>query len=87
MPRYTYKCIVCNEQIVVQHSVNDKQTDCDLCNSTASLHRVMSKINLYKKPTPAETDVGSVVKEHIEDTREEIENMKEKLKNNWSEND
>ena len=83
MPKYTYKCVECEERITIYHSVKDKQTDCGLCKKKDALQRVPSKISLYKNMTSSSAEVGGVVKEHIEDTREEIKNMKEKLKSDW----
>ena len=83
MPKYTYKCIECGERITIYHSVANKQTDCGLCEKKDVLQRVPSNINLYKNITSDRIEVGSIVKEHIEETREEIESMKEKLKDDW----
>ena len=84
MPKYTYKCVECEERIIVHHSVNEKQADCELCKKEGVLQRVPSKINIYKNMTSGVAEVGSIVKEHIEDAREEIEDMKEKLKSGWN---
>ena len=80
MPKYTYKCIECKERIIVHHSIGEKQVDCELCKKKDVLQRIPSKINLYEKMTSSSAEVGSVVKEYIENTREEIEEIKEKLK-------
>ena len=69
--------------MVVYHTIVEKQNDCDLCGSTSTLKRVPSKINLQEK-TIENQKPGSVVKEHIESTKEEIENMRENFKHSWN---
>ena len=62
------------------HAIVERQNDCGLCGSTNVLKRVPSKINLQEKPPSSPAKVGSVVKEHIEDIKEEIGDMREKFK-------
>ncbi len=77
MPRYTYKCDVCGKSFEVSHSISDKLTDCD-CGEEGSLKRIPSlpfRVSAKeggKKP-------GQVVKEFIEDTKEEVRKTKEKI--------
>ena len=65
--------------MVMYHAIVDKQNDCGLCGSTNVLKRVPSKINLQERTIETQKP-GSIVKEHIENTKEEIENMREKFK-------
>jgi protein involved in sex pheromone biosynthesis len=87
MPRYTYRCLECKEKIVIHHSTSDKQHNCELCDSTDTLERIPVTINLYKTEITRQTEPGNIVKEHIEDIREEIDNMKEKFKRSWTEDE
>jgi len=87
MPKYTYKCIECAGFTVIHHSVGTTVNECGLCGMVDTLKKVPSKINLYKEETSMAPQVGSVVKEHIEETHAEIEELKEKLKSGWREND
>jgi len=65
--------------MVMYHTIVEKQNDCGLCGSTNVLKRVPSKINLQEKIIETQKP-GSIVKEHIENTKEEIENMRENFK-------
>jgi len=69
----------CEEFMVMYHTIVEKQNDCGLCGSTNVLKRVPSKINLQEKIIETQKP-GSIVKEHIENTKEEIENMRENFK-------
>jgi len=69
--------------MVIRHSVDDKQHNCGVCGESDVLERLLSTINLHKTSAPQKEAAGSLVKEHIESTREEIKDMKEKLKHNW----
>ena len=78
MPRYTYRCDVCAEYFEVFHSIHDRLTDCK-CGSQGSLERVPSlpfRVSIDR----GEQKPGEVVKEFIEDAREEIEEEKRKMK-------
>ena len=75
MPNYVYKCMSCEKVISIFHSFSEKATDCGLCSAKESLRRDYSTpFNLASK-----TKVGEVVRQHIEDTREEIKQEKERL--------
>jgi len=77
MPRYTYKCIECDKVFEVTHSMKEKYTHCDMCGEP-SLTKIFSPIT--KKKQVEEEKVGSVVKKHIEEAKEDIRQEKEKLR-------
>ena len=68
------------------HAIADQQTDCGLCGSINVLKRVPAKINLQERTIETQKP-GSVVKEHIENTKEEIENMRENFKHSWNDDE
>ena len=70
--------------MVVHHASNMRINKCDNCGHEECLKRVPGKINLYSKDDEKKGPVGSVVKEHIRDIREEIMETKEKFKNEWT---
>ena len=72
--------------MVMYHAIVDRQNDCGLCGSTNVLKRVPSKINLQERTIETQKP-GSIVKEHIENTKEEIENMRENLKHSWNDDE
>ena len=78
MPKYTYKCLECLTTKAVRHSISERYTTCETCGASA-LVRVPSGINIQSNIETDKEAVGSLVKEHIESTREEIEAMKKRL--------
>ena len=87
MPRYTYKCVDCGTIAVISHRASERRTDCDACQGLGTLKKVPSMINIDKESERSTATVGSIVKEHIEDTKEEITLLKEKLRGNIFENE
>ena len=77
MPRYIYKCKTCTREFEVFHGMSEKLENCEECSGV--LFRVPSttftttKTNATEKP-------GQMVKEFIQDAKEEIEAEKEKMK-------
>ena len=80
MPNYVYKCISCEKTVNIFHSFSDKPTDCGLCGAVGSLQRDYSTpFNVSNKPTGTKAKTGHVVRQHIEEAREEIKKEKERL--------
>ena len=77
MPRYTYRCKSCVREFEVFHGMSERIESCDEC--SGALFRVPSATFTTMK-TAAKNKTGQVVKEFIEDAREEIEAEKEKMK-------
>jgi len=77
MPRYTYRCSACVNEFEVFHGMSEKLENCDEC--SGSLFRVPSTTFTTTK-TSATKKTGQIVKEFIEDAKEEIEAEKEKMK-------
>ena len=76
MPRYIYRCKVCQEYTEVSHSMTEKLTDCG-CGEKSSLTRVPSiPFNVTSKD---KQKAGQVVKEFIDDGKREIEKYKEEI--------
>jgi len=81
MPKYSYKCSDCNEITTLYHSTSDIMVDCDMCSSSSTLRRLPSKFSLFKEDKKIK--VGSIVKRSIEDFREDLEQEKRELKNEF----
>ena len=79
MPRYLYHCNECDEEYQALHSIKEKLTDCKLCNSENSLIRVPSSFMSGHKNKTLNQKPGSVVKEFIESSTEELKKQKEDL--------
>jgi len=82
MPRYTYRCDECEEVFEVNHSMNMKLKDCELCESVGSLVRIPSTtfITTTTKSTKDNKKVGDVVNGHIEESKKELKTEQQKLK-------
>lgn len=75
MPKYTYKCKECDEIFEVSHSMSERLTDCENCDTINSLAKIPAQIAVqYKKES------GKVVDEYIEQAKQEVSEEKERLK-------
>jgi hypothetical protein len=73
VPKYTYRCNVCNEYSEVYHSISEKLTDCS-CGGEGSLIRVPSlPFRVSEKST---NKPGQLTREFIKDAKKEIEDYK-----------
>ena len=80
MPNYVYKCISCDTIVTIFHSFSEKATDCDFCGALNSLKRdYTASFNTPNKGIKINKEVGQVVRQHIEEAREEIKQEKEKF--------
>ena len=75
MPKYTYKCKECEDIFETSHSMTERLTDCEKCNTIESLVKIPVKVSsLYKDPK-----VGKIVEEHIEEAKKELAEEKQSL--------
>jgi len=82
MPRYTYRCQNCDAFFQIVHSIKEKLKDCEECQLADTLQRIPSIPFVIDKLTTAEKrPVGNVVKEYIEDVRDELQQEKRELSN------
>jgi len=77
MPRYTYRCRTCIREFEVVHGMSEKLENCEECSGV--LFRVPSTTFTTTKTNSAEKP-GQIVKEFIEDVKEEVEAEKQKMK-------
>lgn len=78
MPRYNYRCDHCGIQEILWHSITEKEEDCQHCNTTGSLEKMISSFTTVDHHP---TKTGIIVKRTIRELKEEIEMEKSKLKN------
>lgn len=81
MPKYTYKCSECDDTHTAFHSMSVTLSDCLECGCVGSLQRLVTSFNLEKQDENIDKPSGFLVKKTIEDTRQEIQALKEKLVN------
>lgn len=58
------------------HSMTERLTDCEKCNTINSLTKIPNNIAVHYK----DDNVGKVVKDYIENAKEELREEKEQLK-------
>jgi|TARA_R110002020_G_scaffold72542_9_gene186675 putative FmdB family regulatory protein len=82
MPKYTYLCGECEMEFEVKHSIKERCEKCKNCGSEKSIERIPSGFFLSKKDTKNEhsSTPGHIVKEAIEEAREDLKQDKEALK-------
>ncbi len=68
MPRYTYKCLECNESFDVVHGMNDEHYTCGFCHST-KIERVPQMPHIHRERTSKGERVGEATKRAIEENR------------------
>tara|TARA_R110002020_G_scaffold285851_1_gene501383 strand:+ start:80 stop:343 length:264 start_codon:yes stop_codon:yes gene_type:complete len=82
MPRYVYRCEKCENVFQIAHSIKEKLTDCEECKTKETLKRIPSMpLILTNKEEKQKEKVGTLVKQHIEDTKEELKQEKKTLQN------
>jgi len=74
MPRYVYKCGVCGSSFVTVHGMMEDQDHCDICFESSCVSRIPQMPSVKHK-----TDAGKVVKEFIDDARDELTKEKKRL--------
>ena len=82
MPRYAYRCDACEILFERIHSMAEKLTDCENCNSEGSLKRIPSNFFYSDSVEPSSANsgrVGEIVKNHIEETKGAIEQEKREM--------
>jgi len=79
MPRYQYSCNSCEQSFTFVHLMDEKLEKCKLCGEIGTVKKVYSVIR-KTSVAPKKEKVGQTVKDHIEETREEVKREKERLK-------
>lgn len=78
MPKYSYRCDECAEEIEHYHSMNETLADCPACEALNSMTRLPSRFSLFKDNK--ENKVGDLVRATIMENQEELQQEKERLK-------
>jgi len=76
MPLYKYKCKECKNIFEKNHSMSERLTDCEHCDTIDSLTKVPFAIATTYK----DSSVGKVVDEHIQDAKRDLEEEKNRMK-------
>lgn len=76
MPTYTYRCKKCEIVFQKKHSMDERLTDCEHCDTIETLIKIPSSISVHYKNNEA----GKIVDEYIKDVKKEIEEEKNRMK-------
>jgi putative FmdB family regulatory protein len=78
MPRYQYRCKSCKNVSTISHASTEVETCCPLCNKPESLEKLLTRFRTGKTGTKKHK-VGQVTEQFIKDSRQELEQQKDKL--------
>ena len=81
LPKYVYYCKDCDNSFEAKHSLDKKLTVCKICNGENSVNRIPSNvfISIKNDKIGKQSNVGELVKEAIEETKDELSQNKETL--------
>jgi putative FmdB family regulatory protein len=79
MPSYVYECSKCSDVTEVFHSMSEDRTDCEACGEQNTLNKI-PEVPIYLKSNTA----GKVVKQHIEDAKQQVREDKEQMKKDYT---
>jgi len=86
MPKYLYTCTNCHTRFYFYHLMSEKRTDCEVCEISDTLVKLPSHFSLLSD-IDDKKKVGDLVKKFIEESRDELNLEKEKVKNEFFEPD
>ena len=78
MPRYQYRCTACDKISVIYHPSSETQSVCPVCDSGSTLVKMLTTFTTKKSGTKS-NKTGQLTEQFIEDSREELEQQKDKL--------
>jgi putative FmdB family regulatory protein len=79
MPNYAYECSACGEIMEIYHSMSEERTNCEVCGAENTLNKI-PEVPIYLKSNTA----GKVVKQHIEDAKQQVREDKEQMKKDYT---
>ena len=67
--------------MAVSHLLSETYTDCEKCEVTGSMSRMLSKPTIFKRPSEKKTEqVGELTKKYIEENKAILKQQKEEAK-------
>lgn len=80
MPKYTYHCQDCDKVYEMTHSMSEIISICQGCGSDKGLNKIPTSFNLNKSIDHKGQKPGTVVKQSINELKEDLEQQKKDLK-------
>lgn len=83
MSAFIYVCHACNEQFEADEKITDDENVCPACETDMALEQLpqIAHIQYLSNTSNENRPTGQVVKEHIEENKDILEDAKRKLKN------
>jgi putative FmdB family regulatory protein len=75
MPRYSYRCTVCEQTSTVQHLSSETLSDCSDCKEEGTMVKLLNRFTTAPKKN-LRKKVGQVTEEFIADAREDLKQQK-----------
>ena len=76
MPKYNYKCKSCEYVFEAVHTMSERLTYCEKCDTLDSLSKIPANIAVQYRDNKS----GKLVEEYIRETKQEVAEEKERLK-------
>ena len=84
MPKYRYVCDNCQIEFFKYHSMTKILEDCDQCDAKGTLKKIPTAFRLTTDQ-PSTNKTGQIVKNSIEEFRQDLKEEKERLiKDGWT---
>ena len=74
MPRYEYRCSECSAIFTIRHSIKETIDECKECGIKNAVEKIPASFLTVKKQ-----EAGKVVKQHIEEVKQDLLQEKESL--------
>lgn len=82
MPRYSYTCTSCESTIEASHGINERLSLCEACgNETLKKNLSVPTILKHQVNDLTNRKNGDIVKEKIEEFKQDLKQQKQELKN------
>jgi len=78
MPRYQYRCSACEKVSTIDHLSSETALVCPRCDAESTMVKLLTNF-LTSKKSNKKQKVGKLTEEFIEDSRQELEQQKDKL--------
>lgn len=78
MPRYDYKCLKCDQDFTIRHSIKETVEFCE-CEEQGQMQKIPSIPRIIKR-----NNAGKVVTNHIEEAKQDIKEFKKDMSKEMS---
>lgn len=85
MPKYFYSCQSCSDKRAYYHSMSEDATECKSCGSQGTLDRMPSSF-VFEAQKEDRNETGQLVKNAIEEAKEDLIKQQDELKSEYDAN-